>query len=82
MFPIYKMEDFNIASILNIEIIKKFEGIGTQIEKSRSKTNETWKLLCRMVLEWRERENEDVDRDVQANLVAQQDLRACGLYKF
>ena len=35
-----------------------------------------------MVLEWREREHEDVDRDVQGDLMAQQALRACGLYKF
>ena len=35
-----------------------------------------------MVLEWRELEHEDIGRDVQADLLAQQALRACGLYKF
>ena len=35
-----------------------------------------------MVLEWREREHEDVDRDVQADPMAQKALRACGLYNF
>ena len=38
--------------------------------------------MCRMVLEWREREHEDVDRDVQGDLMDQQALRDCGLYKF
>ena len=35
-----------------------------------------------MVLEWREREHGDVEEVVQADLMAQQVLRACGLYKF
>ena len=35
-----------------------------------------------MVLEWRERENGDVEEAVQGDLMAQQALRACGLYKF
>ena len=39
-------------------------------------------LMCRMVLEWREREHGDVEVAVQGDLVAQQALRACGLYKF
>ena len=51
-------------------------------DKFKGKINERLNFLCRMVLEWREREDEDIDRDVQANLMAQQDLRACGLYKF
>ena len=34
-----------------------------------------------MVIEWREHEHEDVDRVMQGDLMAQQDLRACGLYK-
>ena len=38
--------------------------------------------MCRMVLEWREREHEDVEEVVWGVLMAQQDLRACGLYKF
>ena len=35
-----------------------------------------------MVLEWREREHGEVEEAVRANLMAQQALRACGLYKF
>ena len=35
-----------------------------------------------MVLEWRERENVDVEEALQGDLMAQQALRACGLYKF
>ena len=35
-----------------------------------------------MVLEWRERDHGDVEEAVQGDLMAQQDLRACGLYKF
>ena len=35
-----------------------------------------------MVLEWREREHGDVEDAVQGDLMAQQALRACGLYKF
>ena len=35
-----------------------------------------------MVLEWREREHGDVEEVVQDYLMAQQALRACGLYKF
>ena len=35
-----------------------------------------------MVLEWREREHGDVEEAVQGDLMAQQALQACGLYKF
>ena len=35
-----------------------------------------------MVLEWREREHGDVEEVVQVDLMAQQTLRECGLYKF
>ena len=38
--------------------------------------------MCKMVLEWREREHGDVEEVVQGDLMAQQALRACGLYKF
>ena len=38
--------------------------------------------MCRMVLEWREREHGDVEGAVRAALMAQQALRSCGLYKF
>ena len=49
---------------------------------SKVNTNETQKKLCRMVLEWREREHGDVEEIVQGDLMDQQALRACGLYKF
>ena len=39
-------------------------------------------LMCRMVLEWREREHGDIEEDVRGDLMAQQALCACGLYKF
>ena len=42
----------------------------------------TCNFLCRMVLEWRECEHGDVEEVVRADLMAQQALRACGLYKF
>ena len=39
-------------------------------------------FMCKMVLEWREREHGDVEGAVRADLMAQQALRSCGLYKF
>ena len=38
--------------------------------------------MCNMVLEWREREHGDAEEAVRGDLMAQQALRACGLYKF
>ena len=38
--------------------------------------------MCRMVLEWREREHVDVEEAVRGDLMAQQALCVCGLYKF
>ena len=35
-----------------------------------------------MVLEWREREHGDVEEAIRADLMAQQALCACGIYKF
>ena len=35
-----------------------------------------------MVLEWRECEHGEVEEAVRADLMAQQALRVCGLYKF
>ena len=35
-----------------------------------------------MVLEWREREHEEVDAAMDQDLVAQANLKRCGLYKF
>ena len=39
-------------------------------------------FLCKMVLEWREREHGDVEEAVQGDLMAQQALHACSLYKY
>ena len=39
-------------------------------------------FMCRMVLEWREREHGDVEEAVRGDLMAQQALRARGIYKF
>ena len=39
-------------------------------------------FMCRMVLEWREREHGDVEGAVRVDLMAQQALRSCRLYKF
>jgi hypothetical protein len=41
-----------------------------------------WFESCRMVLEWREREHEEVDAAVERDLGAQMALKRCGLYKF
>ena len=41
----------------------------------------TW-FLCKMVLEWREREHGDVEEAMQGDLMDQQALWACGLYNF
>ena len=38
--------------------------------------------MCKMVLEWRECKHGDVEEVVRVDLMAQQALRACGLYKF
>ena len=38
--------------------------------------------MCKLVLEWREREHGDVEEAVRVDLMAQQALRACGIYKF
>jgi hypothetical protein len=35
-----------------------------------------------MVIEWREREHEEIDVAVGRDARAQQDLKICGLYKF
>jgi hypothetical protein len=35
-----------------------------------------------MVLEWREREHEEVDATMERDLGAQMALKICGLYKF
>ena len=38
--------------------------------------------MCRMVLEWREREHGDVEEAIRGDLMDEQALRACGIYKF
>ena len=39
-------------------------------------------FMCNRVLEWREREHGDVEEAVRADIMAQQVLHACGIYKF
>ena len=39
-------------------------------------------FLCRMVIEEREREHEEFDRVVHGDLVSQQALKMCGIYRF
>ena len=46
------------------------------------KTHKILIFLSKIVLEWRECEDEDVDRVVLGDINAQQALRRCGLYKF
>jgi hypothetical protein len=41
-----------------------------------------WILLCMMVIEWREKEHEEIDGAVGRDVGAQKDLKICGLYKF
>ena len=53
-----------------------------QMRFSRENNNQNSCFLCRMVLEWREREHGDVEEAVQGDLMAQQALHACGLYNF
>ena len=48
----------------------------------KGKLNQNFGFLYRMVLELREREHGDVEEVVQGDLMAQQALQACGLYKF
>ena len=38
--------------------------------------------MCKMVLEWREHDHEDVEEAIRGDLMVEQALRACGLYKF
>jgi hypothetical protein len=35
-----------------------------------------------MVIEWREREHEDIYAAMERDVGAQQDLKICGIYKF
>ena len=53
-----------------------------QLGISKANNNQKSCFMCRMVLEWREREHGDVEDVVRGDLMAQQALRACGLYKF
>ena len=39
-------------------------------------------LMCRIVLEWRDREHGYVEEAIRGYLMTQQALHACGLYKF
>jgi hypothetical protein len=39
-------------------------------------------MSCRMVLEWREREHEEVDATMERDPRDQMDLKVCGIYNF
>ena len=52
------------------------------IPNSKAKNHEIFCFSGMMVLEWREREYEDVDREVQGGMVSKQESRECILYKF
>ena len=41
-----------------------------------------WCFLYRIVIEWREREHEEVDVAVERDVRAQKYLQICGIYKF
>ena len=56
--------------------------IGPQTRFSKANNDQNFGFLCRMMLELREREHGDVEEAVQGDLMAQQALQACGLYKF
>jgi hypothetical protein len=55
--------------------------IGMKMDK-RGVLTQKFVFFCRMVLEWREREHEEVYAVVHQDLVAQVALKRCGLYKF
>ena len=67
---------------IHTQMFKKQSRTRPQMINARSKAHETWKYLYRMVLEWRKRKHGDVEEVVHPDLMAQQALRACGLYKF
>ena len=46
------------------------------------KTHNFFVFLGKMVLEWREHEHEDVDREIHGDENSQQALQRCVLYKF
>ena len=52
------------------------------MSKLKEKSHQNECLFCRMVLEQREREHEDVDRIVHGDINAQQALKGFGLCKF
>ena len=53
--------------------------LGRKDEFQRKILMKLKKCLCRMVLEWREREHVDVEEAVQGYLMAQQAVRDCWL---
>jgi hypothetical protein len=52
------------------------------MEKNYVSNSKNDLFFCRMVLEWRGREHEEVDAVVDRDLVAQEALKICGLYNF
>ena len=49
---------------------------------SKEKIDQNFGFLCRMVLEWREKEHGYVEEAVQGDLIAQKALWECVLYNF
>ena len=62
-------------------LVEKFR-MREHIPNSKAKIHQILCFSGRTVLEWREHEDEDVDRVVQGDIFSQKSLRACGLYKF
>ena len=55
---------------------------GPQMSKLKENCHQNECLFCRMTLQWRECEIEDVDSVVHDDIIAQQALKGCILYKF
>ena len=49
---------------------------------SKANSHKNWMFFGRMVLEWRDIEHVDVDREFYQDINAQQYLKQCGFYKF
>ena len=55
---------------------------GPWIHNLMSKTHQNSMFFDRMVLEWRELEHDEVDKEFHRYINAQQALKRCGLYNF
>ena len=75
------MENFTKTAYIH-DFFCRQSCIGSQTRFLWTNNDKKLCFLCRMVLEWREREHGDVEEVVQADLVAQKALQECVLYKF